>query len=92
MPLQVTFATPGFEALNNNKTRIAYRPSTKKGSSGSPVFDGTLKAVALHHNRGQINPDAKDLVKNNRGIPLNKIRAALDNEVRELLIAPSDRL
>lgn len=92
MPLQITFATPGFESLNKNKTRIAYTPSTKPGSSGSPVFDGMLRVVALHHNRGQINPQAKNLVKNNRGIPLSKICAALDQSVRSLLVANPNSL
>ena len=86
MPLQIAFATPGFGTLNETKTRIAYTPSTRKGSSGSPVFDGSLNVVALHHNRGQINPEITNLVINNRGIPLGKIRAALSDAVRELLI------
>jgi hypothetical protein len=88
MPLKITFATPGFEHLNSNGTRIAYTPSTLPGSSGSPVFDRTLGVVALHHNRGQISPASKELVKNNRGIPLGKIRAALTNEIRKLLVPP----
>lgn len=88
MPLQIAFATPGFEELNANRTRIAYTPSTRPGSSGSPVFDGTLTAVALHHNLGQINRQEPALVKNNRGIPLATIRPALDERVRDLLIAP----
>ena len=89
MPLQITFATPGFEELNANRTRIAYTPSTRKGSSGSPVFDGTLAAVALHHNLGQIHPEEDDLVKNNRGIPLTTIKATFNNEVRQMLGLPS---
>lgn len=88
MPLKIAFATPGFETPNANGTRVAYRPSTKKGSSGSPVFDQQLKPVALHHNRGQISEEAVDLVKNNRGIPLARIRESLDDEVRALLISP----
>jgi hypothetical protein len=88
MPLQIAFATPGFESLNSNSTRISYKPSTKKGSSGSPVFDCTLGAVALHHNRGQIDPNAADLAKNNRGIPLDKIIADLRDDVRALLKPP----
>ncbi|MCA9993952.1 MAG: hypothetical protein KDE29_23390, partial [Anaerolineales bacterium] len=56
--------------------------------SGSPVFDGSLRPVALHHNLGQIHPEMKQLVKNNRGIPLVTIRAALDEQVRQLLVAP----
>lgn len=88
MPLQIAFATPGFGALNSMGTRLAYTPNTRQGSSGSPVFDGSLQVVALHHNRGQINPEAKELVKNNRGIPLGKIRAALADGARGLLAPP----
>lgn len=89
MPLQIAFATPGFENPNANGTRVAYKPSTKPGSSGSPVFGPDFRAVALHHNRGQIDPAAVDLVRNNRGIPLAKIRAALSAEARSLLVAPA---
>lgn len=87
-PLQIAFATPGFGELNANQTRIAYTPSTRPGSSGSPVFDRSLSPVALHHNLGQIHPELTGLVKNNRGIPLRTIRAALDDSVRALLVAP----
>ncbi|MCB9717662.1 MAG: trypsin-like peptidase domain-containing protein [Myxococcales bacterium] len=87
-PLKIAFATPGFDGLNANGTRIRYKPSTKKGSSGSPVFGPDLHAVALHHNRGQINPAVKGLVLSNRGIPLAAIRAAMPQEVRDMLVAP----
>jgi hypothetical protein len=80
MPLQLALSTPGYEGVNAIGTRITYTPSTKPGSSGSPVFDRTLAAVALHHCRGE--------ARTNRGIPLAKIRAALDPDVRALLIAP----
>ena len=89
MPLQIAFATPGFVGLNGNGMRLVYLPSTRRGSSGSPVFDRSLQAVALHHNRGQINPNAVGLVSNNRGVPLGKIRAALSAEVRSLLVPPA---
>lgn len=88
MPLQIAFASPGFDHVNGNGTRIAYMPSTLKGSSGSPVFDRTLEAVALHHNRGQMHPSSANLTRNNRGIPLGKIRAALDESVLQLLTPP----
>jgi hypothetical protein len=88
MPLQIAFATPGFEGENGNGTRLLYTPSTRRGSSGSPVFDRTLEVVALHHNRGQINPEAVSLVRNNRGIPIGKIRSGLKDDVRALLVAP----
>ena len=87
-PLKIAFATPGFEESNGNGTRIMYKPSTRKGSSGSPVFGPELRAVALHHNRGQINPNALNLKLNNRGIPLARIRADLAEEVRGALVEP----
>lgn len=80
-PLQIAFATPGFVGPIPNGTRVAYKPSTLPGSSGSPVFDRTFAAVALHHNRGQIDPAAVNLVHDNRGIPLERIRAHLDDVV-----------
>jgi Trypsin-like peptidase domain/Effector-associated domain 1 len=88
MPLQIAFATPGFEGENGNGTRLIYTPSTRGGSSGSPVFDGRLRAFGLHHNRGQMAPGAKDLARNNRGVPLGRIRGALTEEVRARLVAP----
>jgi hypothetical protein len=87
-PLQISFATPGFEGENANGTRLVYNPGTLPGSSGSPVFDRTLGAVGLHHNNGELDPEAADRVKNNRGIPLARIRRALRDEVRALLVPP----
>jgi Trypsin-like peptidase domain/Effector-associated domain 1 len=88
MPLQIAFAAAGFEGPNKNGSRLVYTPSTRPGSSGAPVFDQALRAFGLHHNRGQIDPAARDLVKNNRGVPLSKIRGALADGVRALLLAP----
>jgi hypothetical protein len=89
MPLKLASATPGFIRANGNGTRLIYGTSTKKGSSGSPVFDDKLKPVALHHNGGKIKPDQPSLVENNRGIPLHKIYRALDESVREKLVPPA---
>lgn len=87
-PLQITFDEHGFVGATPSGNRVAYRPSTLPGSSGSPVCDATLKAVALHHNRGQIDPTAVGLHTNNRGIPIAKIRGHLKPEIRDLLLAP----
>lgn len=87
-PLKIAFATPGFVGLNANGTRVRYKPSTLKGSSGSPVYDGELRPVALHHNRGQIDPNAANLVLENRGVPLGRIRAALLKDGTATLSAP----
>jgi hypothetical protein len=88
MPLKISFATPGFVHANGNGTRLVYHPSTLPGSSGSPVFDAKLAPVALHHNRGEPHPTHSGLVANNRGVPLAKIRTALDDATRALLVAP----
>lgn len=90
MPLVLTFATPGFKEANDNGTRVAYHPSTRPGSSGAPVFGPKGTAIALHHNRGQIDPNAPDLHLDNRGIPLAKIRAHLADEIRGQLVAPPE--
>lgn len=87
-PLKIAFATPGFERANANGTRVGYRPSTLKGSSGSPVFDAKYRCVALHHNRGQISAWATHIGDNNRGIPIREIRRHLADDVRALLSAP----
>jgi hypothetical protein len=87
-PLQVAFATPGYEGESANGTRLVYTPSTLGGSSGSPVFDGRLRVFGLHHNRGEMGAGAVNVGKNNRGVPLGRIRGALTEEVRGRLVAP----
>lgn len=94
-PLKISFATPGFEEANSNRTRVRYRSSTLKGSSGSPVFGPDYRAVALHHNRGQVSNASVDLDRNNTGIPLTAIRADLRarsdlaTDVLGMLLSPS---
>jgi hypothetical protein len=89
LPLKIAIATPGFEQANDNGTRWIYLNSTLRGSSGSPVFDRTYRAVALHQKSGK--PNGPDLAENNRGIPLAKIRSALPADVRQLLVRPPAR-
>jgi hypothetical protein len=86
-PLQIAFATPGFEGTIAKGTRVRYKPSTLPGSSGSPVYDRTFKAFALHHNRGQIDPAATGLHQNNQGIPITRIRTHLKAHREDLLPA-----
>jgi hypothetical protein len=85
-PLKIAASTPGFEGADAQGTRLVYRVSTLHGSSGSPVFDRQLRAFGLHHNRGQMSAEAVDLARNNRGVPLGKIREALPAEVRARLV------
>jgi hypothetical protein len=61
---------------NANGTRIRYRTSTGEGSSGSPCFDLTWGLVALHQGADP-GRDAP-----NRGVPIERIRAALPQAVR----------
>jgi Trypsin-like peptidase domain/Effector-associated domain 1 len=87
-PLKIALTAPGFDGVIPSGTRVKYKPSTLPGSSGSPVYDRSFGAVALHHNRGQLDPQAVGLVTNNRGIPLARIRAHLAPDIRDLLRAP----
>jgi Trypsin-like peptidase domain len=87
-PLKIAFAAPGFDGVIPSGTRVKYKPSTLPGSSGSPVYDQSFSAVALHHNRGQMDPHTTGLTTNNRGIPLAQIRASLAPDIRDLLTAP----
>lgn len=94
MPLQISFATPGLEEFNANHTRVYYAPATRPGSSGAPVFavvGRSLRLVALHQARGRSHGTDENLVRDNRGIPLNTIYRALSPAVRRQLIAPPAR-
>ena len=74
-PLKISLAAPGYDGVNGNRTRLSYRASTLRGSSGSPVFDHRFQPLALHHNRGQSG--IGNYVRNNRGIPLYQICRSL---------------
>lgn len=68
--LKFSMAAPGFESINENRTRMVYKTSTLKGSSGSPVFDRQFRLIGLHHNRGE--KDGR-FYANNRGVPIKTI-------------------
>lgn len=72
---------PGLEPLklgvgaslgsNENRTRVRYDANTERGSSGSPCFNLSLNAVALHHGG---DPDYSHLLgEYNQGIPTDSI-------------------
>src|SRR5262249_21597689 len=86
-PLRVAYATPGFMPPAS-PVRLRYKVSTRKRSSGSPVFDGSFRAVGLPHNRGAKPPDDPGLVIDNRGVPLGRIVAHLPSHVRAQLVPP----
>lgn len=54
-------------------TRLRYTVNTEHGSSGSPVFDGRLRLIALHH-----SGDARVKPAFNEGIPFGAIWRLLD--------------
>ncbi|WP_404309154.1 trypsin-like serine peptidase [Neorhodopirellula lusitana] len=68
--LKFSMAAPGYVGLNKNDTRMIYKTSTLKGSSGSPVFNRKFQLIGLHHNRGE---EGETHYQNNRGIPISKI-------------------
>jgi hypothetical protein len=76
-PIQCSIAAPGFVSLNENQTRFAYRNSTQKGSSGSPIFDHHFRWIGMHHNRGALRQNQPSMVEDNRGIPGKAIVAWL---------------
>lgn len=49
LPITWSFDNRAVIGLNPNGQRVRYRANTKKGSSGSPCFNGEWKLVALHH-------------------------------------------
>jgi endonuclease G len=75
-------------ALHDNKITniytnvIRYRTDTEPGSSGSPVFDNEWELIAVHHARGDEDPQNRNVWLNNEGIRLDKIIADLQNHYR----------
>ncbi|HXA15772.1 MAG TPA: trypsin-like peptidase domain-containing protein [Thermoanaerobaculia bacterium] len=62
------------------KGRVQYLTDTLPGSSGSPVFDGDWKVVALHHSGGMLRqPGTKQSFYRNEGIAIT----TLIEELRE---------
>jgi hypothetical protein len=56
--------------------RLQYLTDTMPGSSGSPVFDGEWKVVAIHHMGGELAlPGTKQTVYRNQGVPIRRVVA-----------------
>ncbi len=73
-PLKLAIDTNAVIAVTG--TRVRYRTNTEPGSSGSPVFDGHLQLVALHHAG---DPDYSELhnAEYNQGIPIELVKASI---------------
>ena len=80
-PITWSFDNKAIIGLNPNGQRVRYRASTKKGSSGSPCFNGEWKLVALHHagDPSFWNPGY------NQGIPIMLIADFIERKIPKLL-------
>lgn len=77
-PLKLAIDTEAVTEVTNN--RLRYRTNTEPGSSGSPVFDGRLQLIALHHAG---DPDYSELhnAEYNQGIPIEMVQASIKERV-----------
>lgn len=80
--------TQNLVADDATDTRVHYYADTKRGSSGSPVFNRLWQVVALHHSGGPYPPEpsgggkeADERFRFNEGIPMKGILA--DFKVRK---------
>ena len=77
-PLKLAIDSEGVIEVTEN--RLRYRTNTEPGSSGSPVFDGRLQLVALHH-AGDPDYSELHLAEYNQGIPIAKVKASVKERV-----------
>lgn len=77
---------------SGHPTRVTYTVNTEPGSSGSPVFDGRFRLVALHHSSGPI--PVSPAAGFNEGIPMDAICRLIEEHGHGeiLLHVPSGRL
>jgi V8-like Glu-specific endopeptidase len=80
-PLKVVM-TRNLVADDATATRVQYYADTKRGSSGSPVFNKLWEVIALHHSGGPYPPESATgetgedmLYEFNEGIPMKAILA-----------------
>jgi hypothetical protein len=73
-PLKVSFGPAG--ELNANKTRVRYKVSTERGSSGAPCLNSSFELVAVHH-----AGDPNWAPAYNAGVPISAIRDYLARNV-----------
>lgn len=81
-PLQIAFATPGFESMDATGTRLIHFVSTLPGSSGGLVVGPDFRACGLHHNRGDLLKESK----RNRAVLLSSIRKDLESSFQLTLL------
>lgn len=78
----MSVAVDEFLGVNPSRTRVAYRPCTRPGSSGAPCFTRDLRLAALHHSGGPRMPSS---LGHNEGIPIDTIRDSLSGEMLDAL-------
>jgi V8-like Glu-specific endopeptidase len=69
---QKVILTQNYVTADMRSTRVHYQASTKKGSSGSPVFNLQWEVVALHHSSEPV-PPIPGVENVNEGIPMAAI-------------------
>jgi V8-like Glu-specific endopeptidase len=82
-PLQLDMNTQGFQAINQNRTRVWYTTSTDYGSSGAPCFNLKWQLVAIHQSG---DPEYHQAAAYNQGIPLATIYAFLQKRGKGSLL------
>jgi len=65
--------------LNENETRVRYRTTTRKGSSGAPCFTADWRLIALNHAGGPDCDKKKYTLEYNQGILFSAIVNLLEN-------------
>lgn len=76
-PYQKVVLTQNYVTHDMYPTRVHYTANTKKGSSGSPVFNLMWQVIALHHS-GTPFPPIPGRENSNEGIPMMAIRKDFD--------------
>lgn len=78
--LQVSLHDSALLDIDDDERLVHYRTATDPGSSGSPVFNGSWKVIALHHGGSSTTPrlHGSGEYEANEGISLGAIRRRLN--------------
>jgi hypothetical protein len=78
--LQVSLHDSELLDIDDDQRLVHYRTPTDPGSSGSPVFNGSWKVIALHHGGSSITPrlHGRGKYEANEGISLGAVRRRLN--------------